>query len=80
MAGDVLDVATVGSAYSDDNPKKETVAASVVMLLGITALDYWCAKRLGSGRPHGSISRHRALVADGSAPHYRSSESAASQS
>jgi hypothetical protein len=65
VAGDVLDVATLASAYTEDNPKKENVAASLVSVLGITALDYWCARRLHSGRPHGSMSTHRRFVADG---------------
>jgi hypothetical protein len=74
VAGDVLDIATVAAAYTKDNPKKENVAAALVSLAGVTALDYWCAQRLHSARPHGSISTHRAFVADGSSPHYRSSQ------
>ena len=74
VAGDVLDVATVASAYTEDNPRKENVAAALASLAGVTALDYWCARRLHSGRPHGSIAAHRANVADGSSPHYRSAE------
>ena len=80
VAGDVLDLAVLGSGFREDNPKRENLAAAFVTVAGITAVDIWCAKRLQSGRPHGSISTHRANVADGSAPHYReSSQPAASR-
>ncbi|MFO0957401.1 MAG: hypothetical protein U0800_08025 [Isosphaeraceae bacterium] len=72
VAGDALDLAALGSALHEDNPKRENAAVAFALVAGITALDYWCARRLGSGRPHGSIATHRANVADGSAPHYRS--------
>ena len=55
------------------------VAGTIAVVVGITFLDYWCAKRLGSGRPHGSVATHRANVADGTAPHYRESEAAPSR-
>ena len=71
VAGDVLDLAALGSGFTEDNPKKQNLAVAFATVAGITALDYWCAKRLGSARPHGSIATHRANVADGSAPHYR---------
>jgi len=76
VAGDALDLAALGSGFTEENPKKENLAAAFVIVAGITALDYWCARRLGSARPHGSIAAHRANVADGSAPHYRESEPA----
>lgn len=82
VAGDALDLAALGAGFTEDNPKKGNLAAAFAMVAGITALDIWCARRLGSGRPHGSIRTHRANVADGSAPHYREQarEGAASSS
>ena len=65
VAGDVLDLATLASAYRDDNPKRENLAAAIASIVGITWLDYWCAKRLGSGRPHASYRVHQQYVADG---------------
>ncbi len=65
VAGDVLDIATLASAYTEDNPKRDNVAAAIGSVLGITAVDYWCARRLQSGRPHGSMRTHRQYVADG---------------
>lgn len=71
VAGDALDLAALGAGLTVDNPKKKNLVVAIVAVAGITALDYWCARRLGSGRPHGSIRRHMENVADGSAPHYR---------
>ena len=76
VGGDALDLAALASGFTEDNSRKENLGAAIVFVAGITALDYWCAKRLGCGRPHGSIATHRANVADGSAPHYRESEAA----
>ena len=71
VAGDVLDLAALGSGFTRDNPKKENLAFAFATVAGITALDYWCASRLGSARPHVSVATHRANVSDGSAPHLR---------
>lgn len=79
VGGDALDLAALASGFTEDNPKKGNLAAAVAAVAGITYLDYWCARRLGSGRPHGSIAMHRANVADGSAPHYRESETTSSR-
>jgi len=48
-AGDVLDLATIGAAAasSDARPSRLAVAASAV--LGVTALDVYCAQKLGGG-------------------------------
>lgn len=71
VAGDVMDVATLATAYTDDNPKKANVAMAIGSVLGVTMADYWCAKRLHSARPHGSVRTHQKYVADGSKPHYQ---------
>ncbi|AMV36463.1 hypothetical protein [Planctomyces sp. SH-PL62] len=78
VAGDALDLAALGSGFTEDNPRKKNLAAAFAVVAAITALDYWCARRLGSARPHGSIATHRANVADGSAPHYREASEAVS--
>jgi hypothetical protein len=44
VAGDALDLAALGSAYTDDNPERENLGIGAVA--GITALDVWCAWRL----------------------------------
>jgi hypothetical protein len=41
------------------------VAAAIASIVGITWVDYWCAKRLHSGRPHASYRVHQQYVADG---------------
>ena len=61
--GDALDLAALGSAYTEDNPEKENLAVAIGAVAGITALDYWCARRLGSGRPHVSGRVHRRNLA-----------------
>jgi len=71
VAGDALDLAVLGSGFTEENPQQENLTVAFATVAGITAVDYWCARRLHSGRPHGSIATHRANVADGSAPHYR---------
>jgi hypothetical protein len=65
VAGDVLDLATLASAYREDNPKRDNVAAAIASIVGITWADYWCARRLHSGRPHASYRVHQQYVADG---------------
>jgi hypothetical protein len=65
VAGDVLDLATLASAYTEDNPGRDNVAAAFASVAGITWLDLWCARRLHSARPHGSMRTHRRYVADG---------------
>ena len=39
VAGDGLDIATLMSAWRDDNPKKENVSMAIMMVAGITLLD-----------------------------------------
>jgi len=65
VVGDALDLAALASAYNEDNPKRDNVAAAIGSIVGIMATDYWCAKRLHSGRPHGSLRVHQQYVADG---------------
>ena len=73
VAGDALDIAVLGAALVDeDNPKKGNVALALGAVAGITALDFWCARRLHSGRPHGSMRVHYENVAEGTPPRPRS--------
>lgn len=65
VAGDALDLTALGSGMTPENPKKGNLAAAIAVVAGITWLDYWCAKRLSSGRPHGSLAKHREYVAGG---------------
>jgi len=62
VAGDVMDLAALAPGLSEDNPKRENVALAIGTVAGITALDYWCAKRLHSARPHGSQRVHQLYV------------------
>jgi hypothetical protein len=49
VAGDALDMGTLMTAYSDDNPKKDNVGMAMAAVAGITALDVYCAEQLSSG-------------------------------
>ena len=64
VAGDALDLAALGSGLTPDNPKKGNLAAAIAVVAGVTWLDIWCARRLSSGRPHGSLATHRKYVAE----------------
>lgn len=44
VAGDGLDIATLGAAYRDSNPKKDNVGIALAMVLGITVLDVVAAQ------------------------------------
>ena len=52
VAGDVLDLATLGSALTPDNPKKLNVQLAMVNVLTVTALDVLCAKQLTEQRSY----------------------------
>lgn len=45
VGGDVLDIATLSSAYTDDNPKKGNVGLALAIVVGITCLDLATAGR-----------------------------------
>lgn len=50
IAGDALDLATLGTALRADNPKPRNVWIAVAAVAGVTTLDIWDALRLGGGR------------------------------
>ncbi|CAN5895460.1 hypothetical protein BH23PLA1_BH23PLA1_34600 [soil metagenome] len=64
VIGDVADLAVLASAFTRDNPKRDNVALAIGSVAGVAAVDFWCAKRLHSARPHGSMHTHRQFVAD----------------
>jgi hypothetical protein len=51
VAGDALDLATLGAGLHDDNPKKDNVGLAMLAVLGVTALDFYTAKTLSSESP-----------------------------
>ena len=46
VAGDALDLAALGAAFNDDNPKRDNVGIAIGAVAGVTAVDLWCAWRL----------------------------------
>ena len=49
-AGDVIDMATLGSAFREDNPKQKNAFIAVLAVLGVTVLDFLCAETLPASR------------------------------
>ena len=47
--GDVIDMATLGTAFRADNPKQRNAFIAVLAVLGVTALDFLCAETLTAG-------------------------------
>ncbi|MBV9865595.1 MAG: hypothetical protein JO316_09615 [Abitibacteriaceae bacterium] len=46
VAGDALDLATLSTGLTPDNPKRENATTAFAMVVGITLLDIWCAQSL----------------------------------
>lgn len=59
IVGDGLDIVTLGSAMHPDNPKQDNVAIALVMVAGVTLLDFMAA-----GAAAGRHRRHRGEVQD----------------
>ncbi len=61
VAGDALDLGTLGMHLSDDNDKQANVAAAVAMVGGVTVLDVACAASLSSIEAREQTEAPRAL-------------------
>jgi hypothetical protein len=55
VGGDVLDLATLATAFGRDNPQSGNVGIAVAAVAGVTALDILCAQALGSSRKRPSL-------------------------
>jgi hypothetical protein len=53
VAGDALDIATLSTGLSGDNPQRDNLVMAIFAVAGVTALDLYCAQALssGSGQP-----------------------------
>ncbi len=71
VAGDVMDLAALGSGFTEDNPKRANLGAAIAVVAGITALDYWCASRLHEEQSRGTLGRQWANVTDGASRYFR---------
>jgi uncharacterized membrane protein len=56
VAGDMLDLALLGTQLDSNNPEREKTLAATMSVLGVTAVDLYTAKRL-SQQSNGSSSR-----------------------
>jgi hypothetical protein len=61
IGGDGIDIATLLTAYRDDNPKKQNVAAALAMVAGITLLDMMAAQGTTTGHSRNGSSGDRNL-------------------
>ncbi len=62
VAGDMVDLALLGTQLDSDNPEREKTLAATMSVLGVTAVDLYTAKRLSrgsNGANGGSQSRRR---------------------
>lgn len=59
IAGDGIDIVTLGAALHSDNPKRDNVAIALVMVAGVTLLDM-----LAVGSTTGRHTRHRGDIRD----------------
>jgi uncharacterized membrane protein len=72
VAGDMLDLALLGTQLDSDNPEREKTLAATMSVLGVTAVDLYTAKRLsqqsnaGGGRASGGRESAREMVEAGS--------------
>jgi hypothetical protein len=59
VAGDVLDLGTLATAYTDDNPQRANVGLALCNVAGVTALDVYCAQRLSRDHREAGPARPR---------------------
>ncbi|MGZ8216576.1 SRPBCC family protein [Methylomagnum sp.] len=66
VAGDVMDLALLGSALTSDNPRRGGAALATAAVAGVTALDVMCSRRLsqGDGAMDGALHAERSIVID----------------
>jgi hypothetical protein len=74
VGGDALDVATLATGLTDDNPKRSNVAFALAAVLGVTLLDAACANGLQQRQTRRRSSRrfvaaYRTRSGFGRAPH-----------
>jgi uncharacterized membrane protein len=66
VAGDVMDLALLGTALSEDNPKRTGAAMAAAAVAGVTALDVLCSRRLGrhDGAADGAVHVEKSITID----------------
>jgi uncharacterized membrane protein len=62
VAGDMLDLAVVGSAFGSENAERGRLSVATAALLGVGALDVICAQELSSGRPLSRYQRADGMI------------------
>ena len=69
VAGDMMDLAVLGSAYTSDRAERDRLTAATAAVVGVTALDIYCAQSMSSGQylsrytqPDGAIHVQKSLA------------------
>jgi hypothetical protein len=62
VAGDALDLATLGAGYREDRANRRNLNLAIAAVAGVTAIDAWCANALGNGVGRQSAARAPAAV------------------
>jgi uncharacterized membrane protein len=62
VAGDVVDLATLGSALSSDETNKARAVTATAAVLGVTALDVLCGQQLSAERKNGAAGKSATKV------------------
>jgi hypothetical protein len=58
VAGDVLDMATLATGLTDENPHRERVVAAIAAVAGVMVLDVICARQLSASAELERSHRH----------------------
>jgi uncharacterized membrane protein len=66
VAGDAMDLALLGTAFSADNPRRTGAAVAAAAVAGVTALDLMCSRQLsrGNGGGNGAVNVERSITID----------------
>lgn len=62
VAGDILDLASLGKALASDNADRTRLATATAAVLGVTALDVLCGQKLSRSSRNGSTAESKARL------------------
>jgi len=65
VAGDLLDIASLGKTLSSDDSNRGRALAATAAVLGVTALDVHCAQQLSRSADRGEMTEDRARTSEG---------------
>jgi uncharacterized membrane protein len=68
VAGDVVDIATLGSAMGSDDTNRTRLATATAAVLGVTALDVYCGRELSRMAPKNGRIRFKKTIITNRSP------------